>query len=143
MRYFTLAWWCGEGERGGPRFEYELHLEFIRDRLPPDLLATQQTVSLHDARLRTLVVAPSVATVRLTLESHDGNEQFTLSYSGVELFESAADPAVGLRGPHGYGDFGYDEVDVLPNGTFEHRMLFSSGIELRVVFVGFELRREP
>lgn len=144
VRYFTLAWWCGTELEDGPDpgAEYARHLETIRDRLPADLLATQESVSLHDSRLRTLVVTPASGTVQLALESHDGAERFILAYRGVELFESTADPAVGLGGPYGYGDFGYDEVDVLPNGAFEHRMLFSSGIELRVVFAGFELRRE-
>ena len=76
------------------------------------------------------------------LDSPVGDERFTLTYTGVERVESTADPAVGLRGPHGYGDFGYDEVEVLPTGAFEHRMVFSSGVELCVVFGGFGLRRE-
>jgi hypothetical protein len=140
VRYFTLAWWLTPDESAAA--EYARHLSAIRDRLPPDLLATQESVSLHDSRLRELAVSPVAATARLVLESHRGDERLILSYSGVEAFESAANPDVGLRGPHGYGDFGYDEVDVLPGGSFEHRMLFSSGIELRVVFAGLQLRRE-
>jgi hypothetical protein len=62
-------------------------------------------------------------------------------YSGVEHFESEADPKVGLRGPSGYGDLGYYEIDVLPEGRFEHRLLFSTGIELRVIFRGFGLQQ--
>ena len=98
--------------------------------------------SLHDARLRQLVVLPTGADTRLVLDSYAGDERFTLTYSGVERVESTADPGAGLGGPHGYGDLGYDEVDVLPSGAFEHRLLFSSGIELAVVFRRFALRRE-
>jgi hypothetical protein len=144
VRYFTLAWWCGtqpeDGSDAGA--EYARHLAAIRHRLPPDLLATQESVSLHDTRLREWVVLPADGTTRLVLDSHAGDERFTLTYTGVERVESTADPAVGLRGPHGYGDFGYDEVEVLPTGAFEHRMVFSSGVELCVVFGGFGLRRE-
>ena len=45
-----------------------------------------------------------------------------------------SDPSVGLGGPHGFGDLGYDEIDVGEDGPFEHRLLFSSGIELAVRF---------
>ena len=139
-----MAWWCGAGpaDGGDPAADYARHLAAVRDRLPPALVATQEAVSLHDARLREWVVRPADATARLVLDGRAGDERFTLTYTGVEQVESAADPAVGLRGPHGYGEFGYDEVAVLPTGVFEHRMLFSSGIELCVVFGGFDLRRE-
>lgn len=55
--------------------------------------------------------------------------------------ESTANPSAGLAGPFGYGDLGYDEVAILASGAFEHRLLFSTGIELAVVFREFELRR--
>ena len=111
--------------RGRP--EYARHLDTIRHRLPPDLLGMQESTLLHDARLREWAVMPADGTARLVLDSYAGDERFTLTYSGVERFESTADPAVGLGGPHGYGDFGYDEVDVLGTGAFEHRMIFHPG----------------
>ena len=140
MRFFTLADWCGEWGRGNdPQAEYASHLDGIRDRLPPQLLALQETISLHDTRLRTFVLLPPDGSLRIELSSYSGEERIELVYQGVERFESSADPAMGLRGPHGYGDLGYDEVDVLPDGTFEHRILFSTGIEFRIVFRGFDL----
>jgi hypothetical protein len=144
VRFFTLEWWCGcqTGGVGDPSADYVRHVAAIRARLPADLLALQESISLHDSRLRQLVVLPAAAAVRLVLDSHAGDERFTLVYSGVEQVESTADPEAGLGGPHGYGDLGYDEVDVLPSGAFEHRLLFSSGIELSLVFRGFELQRE-
>lgn len=137
-----MAWWRGTRVDDGndPRDEYARRLKVIRHQLPPDLLATQETVSLHDTRLRelvVLVVLVAAKSARLVLESHSGDERFTLSYFGLERVESNADPAIGLRGPHGY-----DEVEVLPTGAFEHRMVFSSGVELCVVFGGFSLQRE-
>ena len=150
MRYFTMAWWRGIQEEpvgGGeaPGAAYQAHLEAVRDRLPPDLLATQESVSLHDTRLRELVLVPADGTLSITLENFEGDERFTLLYSGVERFESGADPraGAGLSGPAGYGDLGYTEADVLPGGTFEHRMLFSTGIELAVVFRDLRLTRDP
>lgn len=143
MQFFTMAWWCGtqNGEAADPSAAYALHLAAIRDQLPPDLLATQVSVSLHDTRLRELRLLSTEGTLVVALDSYDGDERLIFTYSGVERFESVADPEVGLGGLAGYGDLGYCEVDVLSGGVLEHRMLFSSGIELVVVFRGFQLQR--
>jgi hypothetical protein len=143
VRFFTMDWWCSveSDDRGDPLPKYQEHLASIRDQLPVDLLATQETVSLHDTRLRELRFVVDDSSLVLELESYTGDERFALVYSGVERFESSADPKVGLRGPHGYGDLGYCEVDLRTTGAFEHRILFSTGIELVVVFRTFSLRR--
>ncbi len=141
--FFTMAWWCGAqvGPVGDPGADYVVHLATIRDRLPPDLRAIEKPVSLHDTRLRELRLIVADRTLALVLDTYAGDERLTLEYSGVERFESLADPEVGLCGPAGYGDLGYWEVDVLPHQAFEHRLLFSSGIELVVVLRGFRLQR--
>jgi hypothetical protein len=138
-----MTWWGGvqTGECDDPSAAYAAHLATIRDRLPPDLLATQESISLHDARLRELRLLPGERSLYMALQSYAGDERFALIYGGVERFESSADPAVGLRGPGGYGDLGYCEVDVLPGGAFEHRLLFSTGVELAVAFRSFRLQR--
>ncbi len=143
MRYFTMAWWGGVEGVGNvdPTTAYAAHLAAIRNRLPADLLATEEGASLHDTRLRELRLLAAKGTLLLGLDSYAGDERLNLLYQGVETFESVADPDFGLRGPSGYGDLGYCEVDVLPGGLFEHRLLFSSGIELAVVFCGFQLQR--
>ncbi|HWX42575.1 MAG TPA: hypothetical protein VN345_15600 [Blastocatellia bacterium] len=51
----------------------------------------------------------------------------------------SSDPDKGLVGPNGFGDLGYDEIEVLDGGMFEHRLLFSSGIELAIMFEEFRL----
>jgi hypothetical protein len=40
------------------------------------------------------------------------------------------------------GDLGYDEIEVLGGGMFEHRLLFSSGIELAIEFAAFHLEKQ-
>jgi hypothetical protein len=143
VRFFTMAWWCGiqTGAGGDPSAGYTGHLGTIRDRLPPDLLATEESVSLHDTRLRELRLSVTEAVLTLGLDSYSGDERLALVYSGVERLESSADPEVGLGGPAGYGDLGYYEIDVLADGALEHRLLFSTGVELVVVFRGFRLER--
>ena len=63
-----------------------------------------------------------------------------LHYSGLSEFESLQTPARALMGPRGYGDLGYDEIDIVEGGPFEHRLLFCSSIELRFRFASLELR---
>jgi hypothetical protein len=138
-----MAWWCGvqTGEGADPFAAYATHLAAIRDRLPPDLLATEESISLHDTRLRELRLSVAQGSLSLGLDNCTGDERLTLVYTGVERFESSADPEVGLGGPAGYGDLGYWEVDVLPDDAIEHRLLFSTGIELIVMFRGFRIHR--
>src|SRR5262249_13526153 len=130
VKFFTMAWWCDmqTGGASDPSAAYSAHLAAVRDYLPPDLLATEETGSVHDSRLRELRVA--AGKLVLGLDSYAGDERLTLPYPGVERFESTADPEVGLGGPAGYGDLGYWEVDALPGEALEHRLLFSTGIEL-------------
>jgi hypothetical protein len=146
MRFFTMVWWCGvqEGLAENPSADYFAHLTALRDRVPPERLPTLDallSLALHDARLLRLRVGPAAGELRMLLESYSGEERFALAYSGVEQLVSAADPERRLSGSCGYGDIGYDEVDALPAGAFVHRVLFSSGIEMAVVFHGFELLR--
>lgn len=114
----------------------------IRDRLTPELLALQERVSLHDSNLLALSVAPSEQLAVLTLKLTDGS-QLELRYAGLIAFESVQTPDQALGGPGGYGDLGYDEIEVFEDGAFEHRMLFSSSIELRFKFTALALRPPP
>ncbi len=143
MRFFTLEWWRGVqvGSDDDLAVGYASRLAAIRENLPPDLIATEESVSLHDSRLRHLRLITEDRSLTLAFSNYAGDERITLHYSGVERFESIADPNAGLGGPFGYGDLGYCEVDLLPGGSFEHRLLFSSGIELVVAFSGFRLQR--
>ena len=56
MKFFTVDWWCGlqQFENPDPVLDFQKYLATIRDRLPEGLLALQETISLHDAKLRVL-----------------------------------------------------------------------------------------
>ncbi len=151
MKFFTLDWWFGlqegsqEFDNEDPMPRFREHLDAIRERLPAGLLALQEIVSLHDANLRTLEYTRQDNSLTLLLDGQDGRgglRRFTLRYSGVDSFTSTADPNRGLSGPPGYGDLGYDEPDITPDGRIEHRLLFSSGIEMQVIFRELELAWE-
>lgn len=144
MKFFTLDWWCGlqNLEYSDPIPEFRKHLSSIRDRLPSGLLSLQESISLHDAKLRRLEYHVQSASFTLYLDGDDGHgglRRFTLRYCDVVSFTTIADPKIGLNGPHGFGDVGYDEADIDADGNLEHRLLFSSGIEMQLVFRAFEL----
>jgi hypothetical protein len=145
VRFFTMAWWCGvqEGRADNPSADYWAHLDALRGRVSPERLPVLEALlalALHDANLRQLRLEPAAATLHILLENrYAGGERITLAYSGVEQFASESNRD-GFS-EHGYGDLGYDEVDLSLTGAFVHRMLFSSGIELAVAFRGFELLR--
>ena len=147
MRFFTLDWWCGlQGlDFYDPIPAFQKHLSSIRDRLPAGLLALQESISLHDARLRLIDYQCQTSVLTLQLDGDDGSgglRRFALRYADVVSFRSLSDPNIGLPGPHGFGDIGYDEADISADGNFEHRLLYSSGIEMEIVFRGFELNWE-
>ena len=150
MRFFTMHWWAGPME-GRPIAEhtktiddYTIYLATIRHRIPPALV--DEYLNTHDSRLQQLSVDIDRREALLELANAQLNTaqnrwitgRVQLRYSGVHAVLSTADPNVGLPGPHGYGDLGYDEVEVLPNGLIEHRFIFSTGIELDIRFTGFE-----
>ncbi|UYV11654.1 MAG: DUF4085 domain-containing protein [Phycisphaera sp.] len=150
MKFFTFGWWWGGQNPNGPNPNdasnaYRAHLDTIRDRLPADVLRLEgepdEGVSIHDARLVSLGIDAAAHTLTLVLDGDDGSggaRRFTLGYTGVRSFHSTQSDAPALPGPTGYGDLGYWEAH-LAEGAFEHRFLFSTGIELRVVFEGLGL----
>ena len=144
MKYFTMDWWRGiqDYEIYDPVADYQTHLAKIRDQLPPDLVTIQETISLHDARLREIALDSELNSLEIHLDGSDGAghaQRYILSYQRIHTFRSTADPKVGLAGPHGYGDLGYYEADLTDDGHPEHRLLFSSGIEFQIIFGDFRL----
>jgi hypothetical protein len=146
MKYFTFDWWADAGDTESPK-PYFGYLERITPQLPPELQRFVRECSLHDGRVTRLVIDTAQKTVTLHLDGNCYDERlpksyarrFRLAYLGVETFTSTADPNRGLGGPAGYGDLGYDEIELLEAGRFEHRMLFSSSIEFHIRFTDFSL----
>lgn len=76
-----------------------------------------------------------------TDDGRGGLRKVKLHYSGVTEFCSNAQHEKGLAGPRGYGDLGYEEVDIV-DGCLVHRMLFSGNIEMEIRFHSFVLTYE-
>ena len=75
----------------------------------------------------------------VTLGGNAPSRVLEICYKGVSRFKSFAGRGKALPGPSGYGDLGYYEIELLDDGFLEHRLLFSSGIELSIIFHEIEL----
>jgi hypothetical protein len=143
LKFFTSDWWGREEPADpDPVPSYRTYYESVRDRLPPDLVAAHDLQPLHDATLHFVELDGSASVLRIGLTVYTGHESrpLTLVYSGVTSFRTVADGSGSCGGPNAFGDLGYQEVEVLGAGNFEHRLLFASGIELHVRFSGFQLQ---
>jgi hypothetical protein len=146
VKYFTLSWWAGETDYDQTVIDdYRRYRDSVIDSLPVDCRRLSADVRLHDSHLRRLHF--SNGTLELNLDGCGFDEasrtnfdqKIRLTYRGVRSLASTADPQAGLPGPHGYGDLGYNEIEIIEPGVYEHRMLFSSGIELQVQFSEFSV----
>jgi hypothetical protein len=110
--------------------------------LPHDLLNVNERFVLHDGILRGIQFdsVTSALTVQVTVDDGSGGaRELDLRYGQVCSFRILPWTGDSLSPRHGLGDLGYDEVDLSPDGTFEHRLLFSSGTEIEIRFSAFSL----
>lgn len=139
MRFLTMNWWAGDdtADRGA---EYEAHLERIWDRLPSSVQELSR-IPFHDTNLTrlTLSIPARELLLHMELAGTKSGSNLLVRYRDVEQFNTTGGADEGLAGPGGYGDLGYDEVDITGAGRFIHRLLFSSGIELEITFGDVEI----
>lgn len=129
-----MSWWAGE-DTADRAAEYAVYLDSILARLPPHIHALSH-IPCHDANLTRLTLSPRTCELLLDMElaGTKTGRNLRLRYEAVENFVSTGRPDEGLPSPGGYGDLGYDEVDLGADGTFVHRLLFSNGIEFEITF---------
>ena len=151
MKYFTPDWWALNVKNTDAAVsDYWRYVDTIRPRLTPSLRTLLDEVSLHDSKVRRFHVDVSNRTVLMILHgftdpwSPDGQTErrFELRYEGAISVESANEG--GWVSEHlDDSDLGYCEIELLPNGYWEHRMLFASGVELAIRFQELSLKYEP
>lgn len=147
MKYFTLEWWLGDVDCD---FEqYDSYINSIRPQLTENLAEFLDTISLHDSqivhfhwdtanrKLEFLLDAMFPSSGPAQLEYH----KLQLIYEEVSGLHSTSTPDKALCGPAGYGDLGYQEIELVGEKIFEHRLLFSSGIELQIQFKDISWQR--
>ena len=164
MKYFTLEWWLASQDLGEdvgrPIDQYKRYYASVKDQLPIRFVEFKELYSLHDATFLSLNLdlERQQAEFRFLVchLGYRGGGEFisekegTLVYSWVKHFRSSEDIKAPLDRPdldvgdmrslasRGHGALGYDEIEVISTGLFEHRMLFSSAIEFVVRFADFD-----
>jgi hypothetical protein len=146
MKFFTPNWWAMEVEDpDAVVVEYVRYIDSIRPYLTQALRSLHDEVSLHDSKVRRFAVDIPTQTVAITLHgftdpwSPDGQtgRRFDLHYEGVTTVESTNEGEwVSEAFDNSY--LGYCEIELLPDGRWEHRMLFASGIEVVIRFCEFK-----
>lgn len=148
MKYFTVNDWRDWNENSATVAAYRSYIQSMRSLLPEDLqllTGAGGNVSLNDGEIERLEISIEDKSVDLVINGKwingtvVGARIFHLIYKDIVSVTSQIDPAAkGLHGS-GYGDHGFDEIEVIGKGLYEHRMLFSSGIELHIRFGDFFL----
>lgn len=150
MKYFTVDQWIADQEpepsvdaRESALIRYADYLRGARSALPIEFLPLTSEIVIHDARALSVTTRVQESTVEITLDPGPLTgrpwRELHLTYLAIRTMRLSSDPDKGLVGPNGFGDLGYDEIEVLDGGMFEHRLLFSSGIELAIMFEEFRL----
>lgn len=116
---------------------YTAHLESIAPRLPAELLDACSMV--HDSSLVSMHTDLRAKRLDMLVLTARGHEHWV--FEGAE-YVRWVNNMMSLPGPPGFGDMGYEELDIDDNGRMVVRILFSSGLELHVAFTGFRLSVE-
>ncbi|HEY3243623.1 MAG TPA: DUF4085 family protein [Phycisphaerae bacterium] len=146
MKHYTLDWWIScqsPGPREDAAARCQEYVESIRNHLPTSVIALWET-NLHDGELRHLQVMPIKREVLFVFDvpwERGRTVRRRLTFTGVSELRFTSDPERALAGPHGFGDFGYWEVD-LCDGGYEYRGIFSSGIEMFIRFTNVETEED-
>jgi hypothetical protein len=146
MKYFTPDWWAGDVEDiKAPIEAYQRYLDAIRPFLTPAMATLQDEVSLHDSHLRDLLVNVPQCLLTLVLDgdadpwtpANSALRRFTMHYHGLRSMRinSNDEPTFPV-----HGDLGYQEIERLNDGMFEHRLLFSNGTEIVIQFADLQLQ---
>ena len=147
MKYFTMDWWANRCDPPSVCDDYKHYIDSVRDSLPEQIVRFVDGHMLHDSVVRELSVRPGDETARFVADGFDLNLErsvaYELEYAGVVTVAVRGDASENLPGPAGLGHLGYDEFELLEPGTFEHRLLFSSGVETLIRFRAFRFFATP
>lgn len=148
MKYFSLGSWDILYSDNKDATKYEAYLDEIRMLLPKtlqSLTVRKSSVSLNDGTIQSIETSLQERQVEIHINGKwiektvVGSRNFRLQYKGVTKTTSLVAPNLYGLFEGGYGVHGFDEVEVLAGGLFEHRMLFSTGIEISIQFSDFIL----
>ncbi len=101
-------------------------------------------VNLHDALLRSWRYEPGVELLLEVVigDLQSGYEDVQLRYGGAEIDDTTAEALEGLQnGEH--AQMLYDEVDVIRDGRYEHRIIAWPSGEMAIRFHDLRVQRRP
>lgn len=143
MKYFTKDWWAGGDRNDGQILDYQKYIDSIKAKLPDDAISLHEQYTLHDASLGIVASNMVAREVSFSLSGWDRNFKERLNYelifeqvSNFEMFGESLDD----EGPAGFGDLGYYEFELISEGAFEFRAIFSSGIQIKINFSAFKMK---
>jgi hypothetical protein len=138
-----MNWWQGFGATRdmSPVESYRAHFDAIRSGLPASIVAFDAEHTLHDSKLLRFATDVMNKSAHLVLRGWDmeleHERDYQLTYSGVTHIGLQPNDPEDAWPSDGLGDIGYDEFDVI-GMEFQHSLLFSSGAEFMIRFVGLE-----
>jgi hypothetical protein len=148
MRYFTRRWCTGalnDEKVVRAAAEYAKYVDAFDPPLPAALRSLTRSISVHDGRIRRLMLDRHRNRLRLELRCGDLSEGYfdlTLEYRGVDANSGEAAVLAALARDTTVEAL-HDEIDRVGGGRYVHRILFSSMDEVVVEFDELALRVEP
>lgn len=149
MKYFSIKYWSDWDEADPIGIAYKAYIQSIRSKLPHDLQLLSGAggnIALNDGGIEKYFVSvpDAYATIEMNCQYDDlngalGQRKVSLHYKFMEVFSSTIDPNGGASHYGGYGDHGFDEIELIGDNLYEHRMLFDGGIEIAIRFRDFSL----
>ncbi len=124
---------------------YSDYIDSIKSKLPSGVVELIDSHTLHDSKALKLSSSNSSKNIRLLLKGWDRE------FENQILYELLFEEVVGLdiefpdddnEDASGFGDLGYYEFDLVDNKCLI-RMLFSSFIEVNVVFENLKIISRP
>ena len=147
MKWFTREWASGgliDSEWEERNRRYASHLESVRADLLDGSDALVTDVNLHDAQVQSWSFEPDGSFLLTVLigDLQVGYETVTLRYEAATTHPSANELSELHLGSKGT-EIRYDEVDITPNGNYQHSILIHPAGELDISFKSIEVRRAP
>lgn len=148
MRFFTREWHAGDlsdAKADAVADAYRRHIASVRPALPPGVLELVDGLSLHDARIRRIILDSDVPEIRLELRCGDritGYEDVALTYTDATL-EPTTVEALREATRDSRTEVLYDEIDTAGRQRFTHRLLFWPYREAEITFSALTVERAP
>jgi hypothetical protein len=145
MKYFTQQWMRGDmtDEKSDAIVPaYWDYLATLLPKMPPVVRELATTINIHDGLIEMVVFDRAAQQLRLELlvgDLHEGYASIHLCYSSA-VFETGTLKVIASDSE---SEALYDEVDVQPDGRFEHRILFWPYRELGISFGSLALTKVP